>query len=47
MTDRDIVVRGAAEGRSPPVGILSIGDLAMERDEHSIPAGISASPADR
>ena len=88
LTDRDIVVRGVAEGRSPeeiqvgdvcttdltplgpddsiehairqlrdkhvrrlpvvdggrPVGILSIGDLAMERDQHSALAEISAAP---
>jgi CBS domain-containing protein len=86
LTDRDIVVRGIAEGRSPdeikvgdiatteltalqpddsiddairavrekhirrlpvvedgrPVGILSIGDLALERDQESALAEISA-----
>ena len=86
LTDRDIVVRGIAEGRSPdeiqvgdictsdlasvgpddsvedairlirdqhirrvpvvdggrPVGILSIGDLAVERDQQSALAEISA-----
>ena len=86
LTDRDIVVRGIAEGRSPdeiqvgdictgdlttlgpddsideairlirdehirripvidggrPVGILSIGDLAVERDQESALAEISA-----
>jgi CBS domain-containing protein len=87
VTDRDIVVRGVADGRDPgtpvtevctrdpqtltpdqsvedairivredkvrripvvqdarPVGIVSIGDLAIERDEDSALAEISASP---
>lgn len=91
LTDRDLVVRGFAEGRDlgstaaaelcsadlatlapddsvdraiklmreravrrlpvvengRPVGIVSIGDLAMERDEESVLAGISAAPANR
>ena len=29
------------------VGILSLGDLAMERDEESVLADISAAPANR
>jgi CBS domain-containing protein len=88
VTDRDIVVRAVAEGRSPdqvkladiaskdltflspsdpvdkavqmmreksvrrlpvldkgkPVGVVSIGDLAMERDGSSVLADISAAP---
>jgi CBS domain-containing protein len=87
VTDRDIVVRGLAEGHGPddsvdtvwteggqtvtpdqsvddaieivrndnvrrvpvvqdgrPVGIVSIGDLAIERDEHSALADISSEP---
>lgn len=91
LTDRDIVVRGVAEGRnlaatkvgeicsqeltsiSPtdeveqavrlmrekavrrlpvveggkPVGIVSIGDLALERDPHSALGKISAAPPNR
>jgi CBS domain-containing protein len=90
VTDRDIVIRGLAEGRgssarlgeicsrelvtlSPdepiatavslmrewavrripiiegdrPVGIVSIGDLAVERDENSALADISAAPPNR
>jgi CBS domain-containing protein len=90
ITDRDIVIRGIAEGRSPeeiklgeacttdltalgpddsiddaireirekhirrlpvvedgrPVGILSIGDLALERDKESALAEISAAAPD-
>jgi CBS domain-containing protein len=89
VTDRDIVVRAIADGRSPestkitdvcsgdvvcltpedsvddavrlmkeralrripildgdrPVGVISIGDLAMERDPNSALADISAAPA--
>ena len=87
VTDRDIVVRGLAEGHGPddsvdtvwteggqtltpdqsvddaidivrnhnvrrvpvvqdgrPVGIVSIGDLAIERDEHSALADLSSAP---
>jgi CBS domain-containing protein len=91
VTDRDVTIRGIAEGRDPnstpvkqicsqelisitpddgvdravqlmrekavrripvieggkPVGIVSIGDLAMERDERSALADISAAPANR
>jgi CBS domain-containing protein len=45
------IVREQAVRRVPvvengtPVGILSIGDLAIERDEHSALAEISAAPA--
>jgi CBS domain-containing protein len=91
VTDRDIVIRGIAEGADPnttrlgqvvsgelnsvapddpveraievmrdkairrvpvldggkPVGVLSIGDLAIERDERSVLADISEEPPDR
>ena len=91
VTDRDIVVRGIADGRDPnntklreicsgsltsvrpddsyetavgrmressvrrlpvvdgdrPVGIVSIGDLAIERDDGSALADISAAPSNR
>jgi CBS domain-containing protein len=91
LTDRDIVVRGLAEGRDParttvgeicsreltvlsptdsvgdavkvmrdkairrlpvveggrPVGIVSLGDLAVERDPESALGGISAAPPNR
>jgi CBS domain-containing protein len=91
VTDRDIVIRGIAEGVDPnttrvgqvvsgelnavapddpveravevmrekairrvpvleggrPVGVLSIGDLAIERDERSVLADISEEPPDR
>jgi CBS domain-containing protein len=91
VTDRDIVIRGIADGVDPnttrlgevisgdlasvapddpveraiavmreravrripvleggkPVGIVSLGDLAMERDERSVLADISEEPSDR
>ena len=91
VTDRDIVIRGIAEGADPnttrlgqvvtgeltsvapddpveraiavmrenavrrvpvleggkPIGVLSIGDLAIERDERSVLADISEEPPDR
>ena len=91
VTDRDIVIRGIAEGADPnttrlgqvvsgeltsvapddpieraiavmrekairrvpvleggkPIGVLSLGDLAMERDERSVLADISEEPPDR
>ncbi|HET9248380.1 MAG TPA: CBS domain-containing protein [Actinomycetota bacterium] len=91
VTDRDIVIRGIAEGADPnttrvrqvvtgeltsvapddlveraiavmrekairrvpvleggkPIGVLSLGDLAMERDERSVLADISEEPSDR
>jgi signal-transduction protein with cAMP-binding, CBS, and nucleotidyltransferase domain len=91
VTDRDLVVRGIAQGRSPtqstladlcsremitltpdqeideavnlmrekavrrlpvqeggrPVGIVSLGDLARERDEKSVLGQISSQPANR
>ena len=91
VTDRDIVIRGIAEGADPtttqlgqvaskelnavapddpveraialmrekairrvpvveggkPVGVLSIGDLAIERDERSVLADISEEPPNR
>jgi CBS domain-containing protein len=91
VTDRDIVVRGIAQGRDPgqtrladicsrelttvspttavadavalmkdralrrlpvvehgrPVGIVSLGDLAVERDRQSALGGISAAPPNR
>jgi len=90
VTDRDLAIRGAAEGKGPetaveailsddvvtlspedsvatavqamrehavrripvvvdarPVGIVSLGDLAIERDRHSALADISAAPPDR
>lgn len=91
VTDRDIVIRGIAEGADPnttrlgqvvsgeltsvapddpveraiavmrekairrvpvleggkPIGVLSLGDLAIERDERSVLADISEEPPDR
>ncbi|MFI9392351.1 oxidoreductase [Streptomyces bauhiniae] len=48
MSDRDLVVRAFAEGAAPvvegdeAVGIIALGDLAIERDETSALGDISA-----
>jgi CBS domain-containing protein len=43
MRDNDIRRIPIVEG-DRPIGIVSIGDLAMERDEHSVLADISSEP---
>lgn len=47
MTGHPVTVRRmpAVEGGRP--GILSVGDLAMRRDEESVLADISAAPANQ
>ena len=50
VTDRDIAVRVVAQGLDPdreerPAGIVSLGDLAIERDTDSALADIASEPA--